>query len=85
MTRKKVTNIVTADYHPETVGVRDWLCYCCGARAKEAGKPADMINNKRGILVAAGLIHAPYQDKKVEVTTIQTKNGPLTVSTRYVF
>lgn len=85
MTRKKATNILDDLYDSDTIGVRDWLCTCCGARAKEAGKEVDMTKNKRGILVAAGLIHAPYQGDKVEVTTIQTKNGPLTVSVRHVF
>jgi hypothetical protein len=85
MTRKKATNIYDSLYGSGTIGVRDWLCNCCGARAKEAGSMPDMTKNKRGILVAAGLIHAPYQGDKVEVTTIQTKNGPLTVSVRHVF
>ena len=68
---------------------RDWMCCCCGARAVTI-KP----NNKkvfhgtsRLIRVAVGDFNdgQSFDNGKQTIDVIQTKNGPITIGTRYVW
>ena len=64
-----------------------WLCNSCGARAVNLELKDVTMSLKRvgGIKVAAGAFGDEYDNGKVAINVVNTKNGPLTISTRYVY
>ena len=66
---------------------RDWVCSSCGVRAVnlELKSPRNSLLRLGGIKVAAGAFGEDFDNGKVDLKVINTKNGPLTVAARYVF
>ncbi len=74
------------DYYVEA-NTSTWLCNSCGARAVNLELKDVIMSLKRvgGIKVAVGAFGDGYDDGKVAINVVNTKNGPLTISTRYVY
>ena len=74
------------DQYGKEANAYTWIAACCGARAtKRAPIDKTLCGRHKGIRVWAGEYKEPFDNDKNLVTTVQTKNGPLSIGVRYVW